>query len=181
MHFWRIFYLYLDFGLHIFKGRSLQNPRKVQNETLFHWLTKPNRKRKYNDFRKEHSRFPSFGRKSSAELFRRTSSSQLKEGFRFKMHSTESMQVKGSCVTNETPPWYVNFNLFLYLVFLISIYQLVATCAKLTLLHRSLASFPQSASILISLLPLCSCLNCFATSSFSKCPCITVAFPMESR
>ena len=39
-----------------FKGRSLQNPWKVRNETLFHWLTKPNLKLNYNDLRKEHSR-----------------------------------------------------------------------------------------------------------------------------
>ena len=48
------------------KERSLQNTQKVRNETLFHWLTKPNRKWKYNDLKEEHSRSPnkSFGRKS---------------------------------------------------------------------------------------------------------------------
>ena len=67
-----------------FKGRSLQNLQKVRNEMLFHWLTKPNRKRKYNDLRKEYSRSPnkSSVRKSSAELFWQTSSCKLKEGFK---------------------------------------------------------------------------------------------------
>ena len=54
-----------------FKRKSLQNPRTVRNETLFHWLTKGKRKQKYNDLRKEHSRSPnkSLGQKSSAELW----------------------------------------------------------------------------------------------------------------
>ena len=79
-----ILFLSRFWSSYIFKGKLLQNPRRVRNETLFHWLTKPNRKRKYNDLRKEHSRSPneSFSRKSLAELFWRTSSCQLKESFR---------------------------------------------------------------------------------------------------
>ena len=82
MHFRQIFHSYLDFGLHILQGKITPKYPKSWNETLFHWLTKPKRMRKYNDLKKEHSRSPnkSFGQKSSAELFRRTSSCQLKAG-----------------------------------------------------------------------------------------------------
>ena len=37
---------------HILQEKVTLNPRKVRNETQFHWLTKPNLKWKYNDLRK---------------------------------------------------------------------------------------------------------------------------------
>ena len=79
-----LIHIQISIFIYISRESHPKVPKKFKTKRYVIGWQRVNRKRKYNYLRKEHSRSQneSFGQKSSDELFRRTSSCQLNEGFR---------------------------------------------------------------------------------------------------
>ena len=87
MHFRQAFSSYPDFGFPIFQGKVTLKSTKRSSRTAISLADKAELEVEIQGLKEEHSRIPSklLDRKSSAELFRRTSSCQLKAGLRSKI------------------------------------------------------------------------------------------------